>query len=405
MKTRNIDYKLFFTIFALIIFGMIMISSVSVYPSFQVTSKMVAAGKLDSPSNSFYLFRNLSHVFMSLLVFVFVVKIPYHWFEKYAKHIFVWSLLFLLVVLFVGETYNGAKGWITIPFLPFSLQPAEFLKGALVLYFAYFLKKKKKDILDFREGFIPFIVTLGVMVILLGLQPDFWTILIIVPMAVLMFYVAGGQIKHLLVTGLIATLIPISVYMVGSAHETGKKNSLTYISDRLDNFFTTNKNAIQNDTINYQTKQGLLAIGSGWFFGLWFWKSVQKFWYLPEVQGDFIFSVISEELWFFGVFILIWTFLFIAYRGIYIAVRTEDSYGKYVAIGITSWIIIQAFINIWVNLNIVPLTGVTMPFVSYGWSSLLSLMVWVGILLNISREIDYEKPLLSNMSFFRKKRM
>ena len=125
--------------------------------------------------------------------------------------------------------------------------------------------------------------------------------------------------------------------------------------------------------------------------GLWFWKSIQKFGYLPEVQGDFIFSVIVEELWFFWALILISLYLYIWYRGILIALRVKDLFWKYVAVWVSSWIMVQTFINIWVNLNIVPLTWITLPFVSYGWSSLLALSFWLALLLNISRYCEEEK--------------
>ncbi|MFB0965153.1 MAG: FtsW/RodA/SpoVE family cell cycle protein [Patescibacteria group bacterium] len=123
---------------------------------------------------------------------------------------------------------------------------------------------------------------------------------------------------------------------------------------------------MSNKTINFQTEQGLIAIGSGGFFGLGFGKSVQKFGYLPEVQGDFIFSVIAEELGFFGIMVLVSSYCYVAYRGYRIARRVDDPFAKYVAVGIVSWILVQSFVNMGVNLNIVPLTGVTLPFVSYG---------------------------------------
>ncbi|MFA6090815.1 MAG: FtsW/RodA/SpoVE family cell cycle protein [Candidatus Gracilibacteria bacterium] len=141
----------------------------------------------------------------------------------------------------------------------------------------------------------------------------------------------------------------------------------------------------------FQTEQGLIAIGSGGFFGLGFGKSIQKFGYLPEVEGDFIFSVISEELGFLGILFLVSLYLYIGWRGFLIAEATADLFGKYVATGITTLILSQAFINIGVNLNILPLTGITLPFISYGGSSLLSLMLAIGVLLNISRTADFSK--------------
>ncbi len=157
MQVKTVDYTIFFLVLGLIVFGMIMISSVSVYPSFQVTSKMVASGKLDEVNNHFYLLRNITHVVIGLFLFAFVAKTPYTWFERYSKHIFFGCLIFLVAALVVGVTYNGASGWINIPYLPFSLQPVEFMKLGLILYFASFLKKKKNQMGGLFEGFIPYV--------------------------------------------------------------------------------------------------------------------------------------------------------------------------------------------------------------------------------------------------------
>lgn len=394
MKSKSIDYGIFFVVFAMVVFGMIMISSVSVYPSFKVTSLMVAAGKLAEPNNHFYLVRNISHVFIGLFLFAFIVKTPYAVFEKYAKPIFFGSLASLVVVLSVGVVYNGARGWINVPFLPFSLQPVEFVKLGAILYFAYFLKRRRSEIATLEGGYLPYMALLGSIMFLLALQPDFGSILLIAPIAVVMFFVGGGNPKHILVTGLIFAIFAASIYGLGKAAE-GSRNTLTYITERMDNFLADNQSAISNRTINFQTEQGLIAIGSGGFFGLGFGKSVQKFGYLPEVQGDFIFSVIAEELGFVGVALLVSCYCYVAYRGFRIARRVDDPFAKYVAVGIVSWILIQAFVNMGVNLNVVPLTGVTLPFVSYGGSSLMSLMIAIGILLNISRHARYESPSMS----------
>lgn len=406
MKTKTIDYSLFFVVFALVIFGMIMISSVSVYPSYKVTTTMANLGKLSEPNNYFYLIRNISHVVISMLVLAFFAKNPYKNIEKYSKHILGWALIFMLIVLFVWVTYNWAKWWINIPFIPFSLQPAEFLKLWVIIYLAYFLKRKKSEIADLKDWLIPFMVIVSIVVVLLALQPDFWTILIVGPISVIMLFVAGWNIKHLAILFLVSVVSVVWIYSIWKLWKwTENRNTLTYISERFDNFLSDNKNSIQNKTINFQTLQWLIAIGSWWFFWLWFGKSIQKFWYLPEVQWDFIFSVIWEELGFFGIIILVGLYLFIAYRWFNIAQRVNDPFGKYLAIWITSWIMVQTFVNIWVNLNIVPLTWITLPFISYGWSSLLSLMIWVGILINISRDSEFEKTKTSSNKFFKKNRV
>lgn len=392
---------------ALVIFGMIMISSVSVYDSFKITSSMVFRGKLSEASNAFYLLRNILHVTIGISLLTVFSKISYTVYEKYSKTIFYVILFLLFIVLIIGVEYNGAKWWIDIPGLP-SLQPVEFAKIGLVIYLAFFLKRKRSLMKDFSEGFIPYFTIALSVFLLLAVQPDFWSILIIAPVVIALYFVWWGNIRYLFISLFIAVLWAVGVYSVwkigGSTGE--NRSKLSYISTRIDNFLQDNKTLFTRKDVDgkdYQIKQGLIAIGSGWFFWLGFGKSIQKFWYLPEVQWDFVFSVIVEELWFIGTFCLLWAYLTIVYRGYTIARWVKDLFGKYLAFGISTLILVQVFINIWVNLNVIPLTGVTLPFVSYGWSSLISLMTAIGILLNISRYVEY-RPDASD-SFWKKRRV
>ncbi len=367
-----------------------MISSVSVYPSFKITSRLVSQWLLPESNNYFYLSKNIIHVLVGLFCLMIFSKIPYFLFEKHVKPIFYGSLLGLFLVLFIGVEYNGAKWWLNIPWLP-SLQPVEFAKIGLILFLAYFIKKKRSQLPDFTEWFIPFFLIALSVFLLLALQPDFGSILIIAPVVIAMYFVAGGNSRYLLVSLLICVLGAFSIYSLGKFTGSGW-SSLHYISERIDNFFDSNESLFEkgnDDGKIYQTKQWLLAIGSGGFFGLGFGKSIQKFGYLPEVQGDFIFSVIVEELGFFGACILLSLYATIVYRWISIGRSVKDIFAKYTAFGITILILVQMFVNVWVNLNVIPLTGVTLPFVSYGGSSLISLLIATGILLNISRYCEY----------------
>ena len=388
---KQVDYKLFFAVLLLVIFWMIMISSVSVYSSFRVTNIMVQAGYEKEAFNYFYVLRNIAHVVISLIILGIVTKIHYSFFEKHVKKIFGLAIFLLVVVLAMWMSMKWARWWINIPWIPFTIQPTEFLKLALILFFAFFFKKYKWSLSDFKQWYIPFMFILWLIVLLVWLQPDFWTIMVVVPVSVIMYFYAGMNIKHLLVTAILWISLIVWVYSSWKYDKTTWKNlnTLWYITQRIDNFLADNKEANRNKTINYQTEQALIAIWSGWFTGLWFGWSIQKFWYLPEVQWDFIFSVIIEELWFIWGLALLSFYLFIWYRWFYIASRVSDLFWKYSAIWISSRILMQAFINIWVNLNIVPLTWITLPFISYWWSSLLSLMLALWILLNISRYINY----------------
>lgn len=390
---KSVDYKLFFTAAALMVFGMIMISSVSVYGSFRVTSNMANAWLIESAYNHFYVIRNIIHVIISFVIIGICVKIPYKYYEMYSKQIFGFSLILLMLVLILGITIKWATGWLSIPWIPFTIQPTEFLKFSLIVYLAAFFKQYKRYLHTFYEGFIPFALVLWVIILLVWAQPDFGTILIIVPLSFIMFFIAGANVRYLFLLLILWMTLAVGIYAVWDYDkETWENlNNLWYITQRIDNFLADSEDSINTKTINYQTEQALIAIGSGGFTGLWFGQSIQKFWYLPEVQWDFIYSVITEELWFIGSLILLCMYLYIGYRGLRISRYSDDPFGKYAAFGITTWILLQACINIGVNLNIVPLTGVTLPFISYGWSSLLSLSLWLALLLSISREIDPAK--------------
>jgi cell division protein FtsW len=390
MIKKPVDYKLFFAIFFLIIFWMIMISSVSVYSSFRVTEIMMKNWDITEAFNHFYVLRNIVHIIISFFILWIIVKIHYSFFEKYSKYFFWLSLILLVIVLVMWMTLKWARWWLNIPWVPFTIQPTEFLKISLIIYLAAFFKKFKWHLGDFKNWFIPFAMIIWIVLLLVWLQPDFWTIMVLIPISVIMFYYAWANIKHLLLIFILWSLFSVIIYSAWDYDKITWKNlnTLWYITQRIDNFLADNKEAIKNKTINYQTEQALIAIWSWWFNWLWFWQSIQKFWYLPEVQWDFIFSVIIEELWFIWWLFIIFIYLYIWYRWFLIASKTKELFWQLVAVWISSWIIIQAFINIWVNLNIVPLTWITLPFISYWGSSILSLMIWLWILLNISRYTD-----------------
>ncbi len=399
---KSVDYKLFFTVLFLIIFWMIMISSVSVYSSFRVTNVMVKNWTIEEAYNHFYVIRNISHVLLALISLGVLVKIPYNFFEKYSKYFFFTTIVLLVIVLIIWATWNWARWWISIPWIPFNIQPTEFLKFTFIIYLAYFLKRYKAFVHTFSEWFLPFIFILGVLVMLIWAQPDFWTIMVIVPVSFMMFFVAWANARHLTLMVLLWFMLIVSVYTlwIYDKSKPDERNKFSYITDRIDNFLSDNETIIENShnsDSNYQIEQALIAIWSGGFTGLGFGNSVQKFWYLPEVQWDFIFSVIVEELWFIWAFILLSLYIYIWYRWLYISYYSSDLFAKYSAIWISSWILLQAFINIWVNLNIVPLTWITLPFVSYWGSSLLSLSLWLALLLNISRYIWEDKKRIRHL--------
>ena len=396
---KNIDYKLFIVVVLLIVFGAIMISSVSVYSSYKVTyEQYVSKWLIKTPYNYFYLVRSIFHIVISLLIMWFVTKVNYSFFEKYAKYFLLASWVMLIYVLIVWAALKWAKWWISIPWIPFLIQPTEFLKVSLIIFLAAAFKKYNHNLRDLKKWFLPFLWVMSVVVILVWLQPDFWTLMVLLPVTTILFFFAWANIKHILSMALLWITLVFVVYNLWKWISSDWKTSkLNYITRRIDNYLADSESAIKNSQINDQTKQWLITIWSGWFAWKWFWQSIQKFWYLPEVQWDFIFAVIVEELGFRWWLILLLVYLYIWYRGFYIAYNVRDKFAKYAALGLTSWFLFQTFINVWVNLNIVPLTWVTLPFISYGWSSLLALCIWVWIILSISRDVE-EKPAYARMN-------
>lgn len=372
MKRRSVDIVLAIVFFGLVIFGIIMISSVSVYESYQLTSGMAKEGILKEATNSFYLWRHFWRALISIPICIFVIYFPLNFWKRIALPLFIISL-FLLIALFlpgVGANYGTSTSWISLPFLP-SMQPAEFIKLSLIFYLAVWMEKRQELVRSLQYGFLPFTVLLSSVVLLLAMQPDFGSVLVISVIAASMFFVAGGSVLHIFTGGLLAAFMSYPIIM---SKEYIRNRFLAFLNPELDPL-----------NIGFQIKQALIAIGSGGIFGVGFGKSIQKFGYLPEVQGDTIFAATAEELGFIRIAILVTAYLIIAYRGYNIASRAKDRFSMLVAAGITSWFTFQAIINMGVNLALLPLTGLTLPFISYGGSSLMANMIGAGILLNISR--------------------
>ena len=360
-------------------FGLAMIASVSVFESYQITSRLVNQGIQETPSNSFYLWRSFIHVVVALIAMGLTAVIPYRMWERLALPLFGATLLLLIGVFIPGINagYGTASSWIRIGFIP-SIQPSEFLKLTLIFYLAIWLQKREQLIGTWKEGFIPFASVLLLATILVALQPDLGSFLVLSAIAVVMFFVAGGNIFHVVLGGGIAAIMGLPIIL-----------EKEYIRNRFRAFLRPDDPAIA-ETIGFQIKQALIAVGSGGVFGVGYGKSIQKFGYLPEVQADMIFSAMAEELGFLRLLIIIGMFGILIWRGYQIGQEAPDRFGFLVATGITTWIAVQTILNIGVNLSLFPLTGLTLPFISYGGSSLLSNLMAVGILLNISSHSVYE---------------
>ncbi len=372
MISWDIDKPLALTFLWLSLFGIIMISSVSVYESYLLTSLKLSKWLWNEVSNSFYFIRWIKYFLASLPIFFITMRIPYIFWKKIAPMAFLISL-FLLIILFIPwltNDYGSAKSWINVPFLP-SIQPSEIMKISLIFYFALWLESKRNKVATFKNWFLPFVILISFIVLLIGLQPDFWAVLVICFVAWSMFFIWWWNLWHIFWAWIIWIILSTPIILT---HEYIYKRFLAFLNPDFDIWWSW-----------YQIKQALITIGSWNLFWAWFGKSVQKFWYLPEVQWDTIFAIAAEELWFIRIFFVVACYFFIAYRGLKIANRAPDRFSMLLATWITALIIFQAFINISVNLAIMPLTGLTLPFVSYWWSSLMTMMFASWILLSISR--------------------
>lgn len=322
-----------------------------------------------------YYFLNRQFVGLCIGIAALLIgwKIKYAFWKKIAPFALVLSIILMILVFVpgIGLELKGAHRWIDFKYATF--QPAEFLKLAFVLYLAAWMEAKRKNISSFKFGLLPFICMIGVVALLFILQPDIGTLGVLAITALFLFFLGGGrltQIGLLLLLGI--ALLGIVIYMQ------------PYRIDRLTVFLDPEVDPLG---IGYQLNQGLIALGSGGFFGRGFGMSRQKFNYVPEAAGDSIFAIFGEEFGFLGSTALVSLFLLFFWRGMRIAARAPDGFGRTLAAGLTLLIVIQALTNIAAISGLVPLTGIPLTFISYGSSALIMSLAEVGILMNISKYI------------------
>ena len=358
------DKSLISALFVLIVAGLVLLFSASSVISY------------DKFGYTYHYFKSqLVAVIIGLLAFFIVSKIDYHLWKKYALF-FLFVTIILLVLVFVPglrSEYGTAHSWINV--FGYSLQPSELVKLSFLIYLATWLEVKKGELGRWESGTIPFLVVLSVIGGLMLAQPDLGTLFIIVFSAVMVFIVGGGKFKHLLILGgFFLTALIIAIQM----------NS--FDSYQLDRFKCLKDPSFSAQDKCYQINQSLIAVGSGGIFGRGLGQSRQKFMYLPEVWGDSIFSIAAEETGFIFSTLLILLYLFIFYRGLLIARKAPDIYGRSLATGIVAWLAVQTFLNIGGMINLIPMTGVPLPFVSAGGSSMLAALIGMGLLVNISKQ-------------------
>lgn len=298
-----------------------------------------------------------------------MANIDYRRLRPFAVPMMGLTILMLIAVLVIGSEGGGARRWIIVG--PVTIQPSEFAKLAVTIYLAAWLASKGTDVRSFEHGLLPFVFIIGSVSALILLQPNLGTTVIIVAITVTMFYVAGAsvaQMAALAVTGL--GLLALLATAAG------------YRADRLTAFFDAEADPQGN---GFQTLQSLIAIGNGGFDGLGLGASRAKFFYIPESHTDGVFAIVGEELGLIATLTILFLYMLLMLRGFQVARRSRDDFGQLIATGITTWITVQALLNIGGITRTIPLTGVPLPFLSFGSNALAAVLMAMGVLISISR--------------------
>jgi cell division protein FtsW len=354
------DTVLFAAVAALVGIGLVMIFSAS-----------SATAYAEHHDTAFYVKRQFMWLLAGIGFAYGAYRIDYRKLKAFAPYILVGSILTLLAVLVphVGIVVNGARRWIGVSALSF--QPSEFAKIALIVYLGAMLSQRGERITSLWNGLFPLCVPVAIMAVLVLKEPDMGTASLLVMTAFAMFFAAGARLPHLFAI-FIATVPPVVLSILASPYK--RARIFAFIDPWKD-----------PQNTGFHIVQSLLALGSGGIFGVGLGASRAKFFYLPEQYTDFIFSVLGEELGLFGALVVLGLFLLFAYRAVKIAIAAPDRFGFFLAIGCAALIVIQAFINIGVVTSSWPVTGVPLPFISFGGSSLIVNLVAVALIVNVGR--------------------
>ena len=363
---RRVDLGLLLAILVLVAIGVEMVFSAS----FVVAHNEFGDG-------TYFLLRHLVWIALGLIALVAASRIDYRILPRFAALIYLGSLVLLAVVLLpgMGEVTYGSARWLSLG--PLSFQPSEVTKVALVIYLASWLAKVGDTVNDFRLGIIPFALILCLTAGLVLLEPNLGTAAVLTATAASTFFVAGVNILHALSAALVGA--GGLAALMGLAHTAAGGG---YWSQRVEAFLNP---WLYAEGIGWQTTQTLLALGSGGVTGLGLGVGRQKYYYVPNAHTDSIFAIVGEEIGLVGTLLVLGLFLFVAWRGLSIALSAPDPLGRLLAAGVTSMIVWQALLNMAVISNTVPFTGEPLPFVSYGGSAMVVNLCAVGLLLSVSR--------------------
>jgi len=337
-----------------------------------ISSASIPVGERYFNDSYWFIRRQVIWWLISFPCFLIATRIDYKKYRRFSNIFILIVIGMLALVLIPGFSIEsgGAKRWLNLWF--FSPQPSEFAKLALVFFFSEHLGRHYIKNPGIKRILWPSFFVLCLVTILIFLEPDLSTVIVIWLIIFIIMYVGEVKLKHIISLGFIGALVTIGYMFLED-----------YRRERILAFFNGGS---ESGGFNFQINQSLIALGSGSILGLGLGNSVQKYSYLPEAQTDFIFAIIGEELGLIGTMLIVVLFLLFAFFGIRVCLKTNDYYGRVLAAGLTSLITVPAIINIAVVIGLIPVTGLTLPFISFGGSSLLLSMVSVGILLNISRQ-------------------
>lgn len=361
---NHIDFATLVAVLALMLFSIGIVYSASATLAFR---------KWDDSEH--VLVKHVVKIALAMAAMFVMMRFDYHRFRKLTKPALLGAIGLLLVTLAVGAVVKGATRWMEIG--PIQIQPSEFAKYALLFHLCTLFATKGEQARDFRKGFVPMMVWIGVVCGLVLLQPNFSMASMILVLSLVMVYIGGARMRHLAMVT--APAVPVMVGILVLA---------PYRVARIEAYIDGLLGEFSAGTIPYQLRQGLIALGRGGIFGVGPGESRQRDGFLPEPHTDFVFSILGEEYGFVGTMFFMLLFLLVMYRGFKIARYAPDAFGRNLAIAITGAVTVYALVNAGVTLGLLPTTGLPMPFVSYGGSSMLFTAAAVGVLLNISSQTD-----------------
>lgn len=355
------DFSILLLTIILVLIGIVSVFSASFYTSINTSGSPYSV-----------LQRHLAYVFIGLVTMLVAAKLDYHHWKSFNLFLVPGTLIGLIALFFIGTTVNGATRWIIIG--PLSIMPGEIAKLTMIVFVATFLAANPKRAKNFFGGIVP----VGILTVLFGAlimaQPNMSIAVTIVAVVAMMLYVAG--LPKIYLTGVGASIVAGFILLVAT-------DPHGYRLRRITGFLDPFANSLGDA---FQVVQSLLALGSGGLFGLGIGKSVQKTLYLPEPHNDFVLAIIGEEVGFVGIGVLMLCYMLLIWRGVRVAMNAPDTFGMLLATGIVGLLAFQVIVNVGVVTSSFPVTGITLPFVSYGGNALIIFMTSIGILLNISKK-------------------